>query len=95
MKKEDYLHFRQFCSKHREILLKSRQCGCFFCHRIFSPDLIKEWIDNEQTAICPYCEVDAILGDLSVPDLTEDFLVGMHVGWFNDWGERMWDFAKH
>lgn len=36
-------------------------CGCFKCLEIFDVNEIKEWTDNDQTAICPKCNADSVL----------------------------------
>jgi len=50
---------------HRKQLLASEIAVCFYCFAEFSPASITEWTDGEpigQTALCPYCEVDAVVG---------------------------------
>ena len=66
-------------------LQKSKQCGCFYCVRIFTPSEIDEWIcdpGREHTALCPFCGVDAVIGDASGYALTEDLLRKMQTFWF-------------
>lgn len=48
-------------SHNKEDLLSSEKCGCYYCLAKFSPEEIIEWIDYDQTAICPKCKVDAIV----------------------------------
>ena len=50
----------EYSSKHRSLIEKSKQVGCFYCHRIYSPRKIREWTDDGQTAVC-ICGVDALL----------------------------------
>jgi hypothetical protein len=71
-----------FSSYHRNELLKDEKCGCFYCLKIFHPSEITDWCDNENTAICPYCGIDSILGSSSGFPMTESFLKGMHKAWF-------------
>jgi hypothetical protein len=40
---------------------ESKECGCYFCLRVFPSEEILEFIDNGDTAICPFCNIDAIL----------------------------------
>jgi len=70
-------------SKHREEILKSNQCGCFYCLKTFKPEEIKDWIDEEQTALCPFCNIDSVIGDNSGVVIDETFLKGMHKDWFD------------
>lgn len=62
---------------NRDKLLKDKTCGCFFCLKIFSPEEITEWIDDEDTALCPYCTIDSVIGESSGFPLTEEFLEKM------------------
>ena len=72
-----------FCSNHQEQILKDRVCGCFYCLEIFDPALIKNWIaDRKGTAVCPFCGVDAILGESSGFPITKEFLAEMKQYWF-------------
>jgi len=79
----DYINAHQFSSNHKENILNDKICGCFYCLKIFKPSEIIEWIDsNSDTAICPYCSVDAVIGESSGYPITERFLSEMHRYWF-------------
>jgi hypothetical protein len=74
-------------SSHRAEVLASVRCGCFYCCANFRPDEILEWTDEDkdrqgQTAICPRCGIDAVIGDKSGVDVSHDFLVRMNEYWF-------------
>jgi hypothetical protein len=47
-------------SQHRDRVLAGK-CGCFDCLSIYDGDIVKEWIDDGQTAICPICKIDTVL----------------------------------
>jgi len=49
--------------KNYKQIFESEICGCFFCIRIYSKNEIVEWVDDGQTALCPYCEIDSVIGD--------------------------------
>ena len=59
--------------KNKQTILDSNNCGCFYCLSIFTKDKIKSWIDNGDTAVCPKCNIDSVLGD-SVHEINIDFL---------------------
>lgn len=72
-----------FSSDNKIALKKDKICGCFYCMKIFEPEKIRKWIpDNEQTAVCPYCGIDSIIGESSGFPVTKDFLKEMHLRWF-------------
>lgn len=52
-------------SFNRQQLLESEVAVCYYCAREFPPSEIVEWCDGDapgQTAMCPYCSVDAVVG---------------------------------
>ena len=68
-------------------MLESEKCGCFYCLAIFTSDKITKWIDEDKegigkTALCPECEIDSVIGDRDVKDITPEFLQKMHAYWF-------------
>ena len=69
-------------SYHRSKLERDEKCGCFYCLTIFSPSEIEEWVDANDTAICPYCEIDSIIGESSGFPITKEFLEQMKQYWF-------------
>ncbi len=70
-------------SRHRQEIEASARCGCFFCFRTFGQAEIKVWIDANQTALCPKCGVDSVLGSASNHRLDDTFLRGMHTHFFS------------
>lgn len=73
-------------SKHLQEILASASCGCFYCLGAYPPSEIKEWIDAGQTAVCPRCGIDSVIGSASGL-LVPGFLEAMHERWFT-WGMR-------
>ena len=69
-------------SNHRDELIKSDQCGCFYCLGIFSPEAILDWVDGDQCALCPECGIDSVIGDTSGYPITREFLKKMNDYWF-------------
>lgn len=59
-------------SNHRYLLEnQSGECRmtCFYCLQTSHVSEVKEWIDKEDTALCPQCGIDSILpGTLSDED---------------------------
>ena len=75
------------CSNNRSEVLASSGCGCFYCLGRFKPSDIAEWVnerdDGQQTAICPLCGIDSVLGDASGIELSDEFLKEMNAFWFS------------
>jgi hypothetical protein len=75
------------CSCHREAIESSTTCGCFYCLAIFSPAEITTWHQETrrgsgETAMCPNCNIDTVLGSASGFPITPEFLQRMRDCWF-------------
>lgn len=68
----------EFSMKNKKQLEKSETCGCFGCVKLFKPSEVVEYIPGEDTAVCPYCGTDAVLGDFSGFPVTEEFMQEMN-----------------
>ena len=84
---EDLEQAHHHLINHREEILASETCGCFYCRHIFPPARIGEWIDEVgeaggQTAMCPHCGIDSVIGSASGFPITEEFLRRMKRYWF-------------
>ena len=62
--------------ENRKSIGESRMCGCYFCRRVFPASEVTEWISDTRgdTAVCPYCSIDSVIGDASGIPLWEDVL---------------------
>lgn len=67
---------------HRKKLEQDPICGCFSCCKTFSSQKIEDWYDDGQTACCPYCCIDSVVGESSGVEITEEFLIAMEDHWF-------------
>ncbi|RHW43610.1 cytoplasmic protein [Neobacillus notoginsengisoli] len=72
----------RFCRHNRKDLENDTICGCFYCLKIFNPNEIDEWWDDDDTAVCPYCGIDSVIGESSGFSITELFLKEMNKEWF-------------
>jgi hypothetical protein len=59
----------------------SEVCGCIACERIYFPSEIVRWVD-EETAVCPHCGVDAVVGSASGIPIMPGVLRRAHERWF-------------
>ena len=71
---------------HREEVMASERCGCIYCGAIFPPSEIQRWVDEwegiGQTAVCPHCHIDSVIGSESGYPITPEFLEKMKAHWF-------------
>lgn len=79
------LYFAHRRSIHnRDEILRSHACGCFACLAIYQPSEIWDWVDEDaDTATCPRCQIDSVIGDASGFPIDREFLSRMEVRFFN------------
>ena len=82
MEQYDLDKAHEYSANHRPELEKDNICGCFFCCQIYNPSEINEWCDIGQTAICPKCDIDSVIGESSGFPITKEFLRAMNKRWF-------------
>ena len=90
---QSHIEAHKNSSRHRDEILSSELCGCFYCLKVFSPSDIMDWVDETnndetainqvgQTALCPHCGIDSVIGSKSGFPITSDFLKTMKSYWF-------------
>ncbi len=72
-------NFGNVSYKNKILIENSEECSCYHCLKVFSKDDIKVWADEDETATCPKCGMDAVLH--YVPDLMT--LQKAHTFWFS------------
>jgi hypothetical protein len=72
------------CSYHRDAVMSSDRCGCFYCLEVYPPTEVREWTDAGQTALCPKCGIDSVLASASGYPLEGAFMQEMYEHWFGD-----------
>ena len=80
-----YVSAHQCSSRNKQQIVVSQMCGCFSCERIFGASDVEIFIkeqSGESTALCPYCDTDAVIGDASGCPITKEFLKEMNQKWF-------------
>ena len=89
---EDIIGAHAHCSRHRSEILDSDICGCFYCLATFPPAEIEVWVSDrpddvdapatDDTAVCPRCGIDAVIGSRAGYPITVEFLTRMKEYWF-------------
>ena len=83
--KKSVIAAHEYCANNKESLQKDSVCGCFYCLAIFSPTEITEWIkDEKDTALCPCCGIDSVIGEGAGYPITKEFLREMKKHWFEN-----------
>lgn len=52
-------------SDNRALITEAKSAYCTHCRMFLEPEDITEWIDDDSTAVCPECHVDAVLPDMN------------------------------
>jgi len=79
---EDHITAYNWSSYHRLTLMESNLCGCFHCLEVFPTSEIEDWIHDGETALCPKCGIDSVIGSRSGYSIQREFLAKMHNHWF-------------
>ncbi len=50
--------------------------GCYYCREIYlvADKPINEWVDGEQTALCPVCGIDSVIPEVKSIKLTKELM---------------------
>lgn len=75
--KEELEKAHKHSFKNKDEVAKSIKCVCFHCFRTFPPKEIETYLgenDGKETALCPYCMCDTIIGDASGITLSDDLI---------------------
>ena len=66
---------------NRQLLASGGECGCFHCLKTFAANEVTDWSDDDLTALCPRCGIDAVLSS-NIDSIDRVFLQRMHDFWF-------------
>lgn len=82
-RKEDRLKTaHEHTINNRGEIEQSHVCVCVSCKRRYPALEVMDYIDGGLTAICPFCDCDAVIGDASGINLTDAFLAELHKHYF-------------
>ena len=82
---KNIIEAHRYCTGNYGALKRSEKCGCFYCVKIFDSSEIDDYIiepDGSKTALCPYCDIDSVIGERTGCVLSEEFLEEMRKYWF-------------
>lgn len=70
------------CFSNRDEIEASDVCGCIYCTCIYPQTEVDDWTDEGKTALCPYCDIDSVVGSASGFPITKAFLNRMRGRYF-------------
>ena len=71
-----------YSANNRSLIADSNKCYCFYCKQSMYRGEVEEYIDNGQTALCPRCQIDAIIPDSIEESVDENIIAEMNEYWF-------------
>ena len=71
-----------YASHNKHLVEQSEKCYCFHCKGVFNSSEIGSYLENEESALCPNCNVDAIIPDGIDDTIDESVIADMHDYWF-------------
>ena len=70
-----------YSSHNKELILKSKNCYCFYCKKKMLPKDITNYL-KDGTALCPSCDIDSIIPDAILESIDEKTIDKMNKYWF-------------
>lgn len=61
-----------------EKIKKVEHVGCYFCKKMYQSIEIEKTTDNGKTAVCPYCNIDAVIPESKDYYLKQSLLNAMN-----------------
>ena len=63
MTKEEMKGIHSHTLRNRKEIEASDNCACISCMGAFPASEVEAYIDDGETALCPLCGIDAVIGD--------------------------------
>ena len=71
-----------YASNNKKMIEESEYCYCFHCMKKMNSNEITNYLENENTALCPYCSIDSIIPDNIDEKIDDKLLYLMNKYWF-------------
>ena len=82
MTKEEMKVIHSNTFRNREEIEESDICVCLSCCEIFYASEVEAYIDEGETALCPICGIDAVIGDCTGISMDSATLNELHKEFF-------------
>jgi hypothetical protein len=86
----DYREATTLSYRNKDRIEAETPCGCYFCLTTFKGVDVDEWTDDGETALCPRCNIDAVMPGVTEPEN----LQAAHVHWFYAKAEEGTGFCR-
>jgi hypothetical protein len=75
MSYQEYTSNATHSYRNKHTLSSSNTIVCYFCFNYMKPNDITEYTDNGETALCPHCNVNAVIGDHSKLPINDEMFI--------------------
>lgn len=82
MTKEEIKRLHSHTLRNRKEIEASDNCVCISCCEIFHASKVEDYIDKGETALCPICGIDAVIGDCTGISMDSATLKELHKEFF-------------
>ena len=82
MTKEEMKQIHSHTLRNRTEIEASDKCVCICCCEIFKASEVADFIDEGETALCPICGIDAVIGDCTGISMDSGTLNKFHKEFF-------------
>ena len=55
------MSYLKYATYNRRYIIKSELCSCVSCLKTYKSTKVVEYVDNNSTALCPICGIDAVV----------------------------------
>lgn len=84
---DDLIDAHSYTRENAYSLFLKQECVCIYCKKRFdSSQIIEQTILHGGSSLCPYCEIDSVIGEISGYDLNDKFIEVMYEYFFNNNG---------
>ena len=70
--------------RNRKEIDQSEYCHCISCIKSYPSPIVMRFIKDGdgETALCPYCGIDAVIGDGCGLEIDQEILITLNKRWF-------------
>ena len=70
--------------RNRQEIDQSEYCHCISCIKSYPSPIVMDYIKEGtvETALCPYCGIDAVIGDACGLEINQEILTALNKRWF-------------
>lgn len=82
---DDLTFMHQFTFDNFRDLLIEQECVCIYCLERFKSTEINDFTNSKYgTALCPYCNIDSVIGEISGYEIDDSTLKELNHRFFNE-----------